>query len=385
MKLLLLQDAVYLPTFGGGNKANRLLLESLAARGHSCRVIAPALTTRAGPTTPEEFLAQMAERGVEVLEASPTAYRLRHRGVEVEALLPTDLAAHGDLIRRRTAEIRPDHLLVSDDKRHFLLASALDADPEGVVLLVHTLLHLPFGPMATEASAEQTALLRRVPRIIAVSRYVQSFLRAAGLESSVLPFPVYGPGPFPNLGSPDRGFVTLINPCAEKGLAIFLELARCFPDLPFAAVPTWGAGAEELALLAAVPNVRVLPPADDIGEILVQTRVLLVPSLIPETFGYVATEALLRGIPVLAADIGGLPEAMLGVGCLLPVRPAERRDGGWVSPPQDVTPWSQTLGELLADPEVYAVRSLASREAAGRFAAGADAAAFEAFLAGGTL
>jgi len=380
MKLLLLQDAVYLPTFGGGNKANRLLLEGLAARGHSCRVIAPALTTRAGPTTPEELRAQMTERGVEVLEASPAAYRLRHRGVEVEALLPTDLAAHGDLIRRRIAELHPDHVLVSDDKRHFLLASALDADPERVVLLVHTLLHLPFGPLATEASEEQTALVRRVPRIIAVSRYVQSFLRAAGLESTVLPFPVYGPGPFPNLGRPDRGFVTLVNPCAEKGLAIFLELAWRFPEIPFAAVPTWGAGEEELAQLAAVPNVQVLPAADDIGEILARTRVLLVPSLIPETFGYVATEALLRGIPVLAADIGGLPEATVGVGCLLPVRPAERRDGRWVVPPQDVAPWSRVLGRLLADPELYAARSRASWEAAGRFVAGADAAAFEAFL-----
>ena len=83
------------------------------------------------------------------------------------------------------------------------------------------------------------------------------------------------------------------------------------------------------------------------------TPVLLVPSLWPETFGYVAPEAMLRGIPVLASNIGGLPEAKLGVDYLLPVTPAGRVDGGYVSPPQDTTPWAAALKELLSNPQAY--------------------------------
>ena len=37
MRLLLLQDQVYLPSLGGGNKATRLLLEGLAASATSAR------------------------------------------------------------------------------------------------------------------------------------------------------------------------------------------------------------------------------------------------------------------------------------------------------------------------------------------------------------
>ena len=41
MPLLLLQDHAYLPTYGGGIKANRLLMEVLARRGHACTAIRP--------------------------------------------------------------------------------------------------------------------------------------------------------------------------------------------------------------------------------------------------------------------------------------------------------------------------------------------------------
>ncbi len=186
---------------------------------------------------------------------------------------------------------------------------------------------------------------------------------------------MYGKGPFD--GPPERGFVTMINPCLIKGLPIFLALAAAFPDVPFAAVPTWGADDEVLGALAARKNVRLLPPSDDIGEILRQTRVLLVPSLIPETFGYVAVEAMLRGIPVLASDLGGLPEAKLGVDYLLPVRPASWNGESYEAPEQDATPWQQTLLALLADPLLYERCSRASRDAASLFHALVDVSAFE--------
>ena len=55
MRLLLLQDQMYVPSYGGGNKATRLLLEGLMRRGHACAVVAPALTGHEGPKCEEEF------------------------------------------------------------------------------------------------------------------------------------------------------------------------------------------------------------------------------------------------------------------------------------------------------------------------------------------
>jgi hypothetical protein len=66
----------------------------------------------------------------------------------------------------------------------------------------------------------------------------------------VLPICPNGPGPFPDYGLANSGDILMVNPCDYKGLPIFLELARAFPDLPFAAVPTWGTTSADRAALA---------------------------------------------------------------------------------------------------------------------------------------
>ena len=77
--------------------------------------------------------------------------------------------------------------------------------------------------------------------------------------------------------------MTLVNPCTEQGIDIFLELARTFPEVAFAAVPTWGADEGVMSALTRQDNVSILGPADDISEILAETRVKLAPSLWPES------------------------------------------------------------------------------------------------------
>jgi glycosyltransferase involved in cell wall biosynthesis len=381
MRILLLQDQVYLPSLGGGNKATRLLLEGLAARGHECGAVSPALTTRAGPTTGDEFLAEMESRGLAVSERSPGLFAYAHRGVAVDAMTSSDEAQRLAHQRQRIEDFDPDWILVSDDKGRVLLRCAVESGRRTAMIL-QTAVHLPFGPLATREDAEQECLMRQADVLVVISDYLKSYLhRHAGLEARHVPLPVYGPGPFPVLGRYDRGSVTMINPCVEKGLPIFLALAASFPQVAFAAVPTWGADQAVLDALTRSPNVEILPPADDIDPILQTTRVLLAPSLWPETFGYVVVEAMLRGIPVLASDIGGLPEAKLGVDYLLPVAPGRRRNGHLESPPQDIAPWAAALDALLSDRRAYERCAGESREAAQRFHAGVDVRSFEALLA----
>src|SRR5687768_10408268 len=107
MRILLLQSSAYIPSLGGANKANRLLLEQLAAQGHECHVVGTA-----GPDGATAF---------------------RHAGVQVEAVLD------GALLRAHAAarlrELAPDRVLVSsEDPGQILLTEAVEASPHVVYL-----------------------------------------------------------------------------------------------------------------------------------------------------------------------------------------------------------------------------------------------------------
>ena len=301
MKILLVQNSLYYPAYGGGNKSNRLLLEALARREHACRVV-----TRVSETLDSErlrlFLADLESRSVQIESSAGGLVVFRLNGVEVYT--ETSLSRVREHLVRQIAEFAPSWTLVStDDPLQLFLGAALAADPAHVVYLARTTLALPFGPDTALASEQRTRTLRRVAGIVAVSEYVRGYIeRWGGLPAVTLPISLHGRGPFPNLGHFDQGSVTMVNPCAIKGLEIFLQLARRLPEIPFAAVPMWGTSEEDLRALERLPNVRLLAPVENIDKVLAKTRVLLAPSLCNDAKPRIVIEAMSRGIPVLAAD-----------------------------------------------------------------------------------
>jgi glycosyltransferase involved in cell wall biosynthesis len=161
-------------------------------------------------------------------------------------------------------------------------------------------------------------------------------------------------------------------------------------DVEFGAVPGWGTTTEDRRALAGLSNVQILPNAREIDDILVRTRVLLMPSLWYEGFGLIVMEAMLRGIPVVSSDSGGLKEAKQGTGYVIPVHTIERYQSVFdehampkpVLEEHDATPWVEALRELLGDRAAYQRESAASRAAASNFVRGLDAGGLERFLLG---
>lgn len=362
MRVLLTSNASYVPPRGGSTRSNLVWLRHLAAQGHECRVVAAAERD-----TPAADLTEGGIRFLSVREASERASALR----------------------KQIEDWHPDWVLVSsEDLGHTLLREAFRSAPRRVVYLAHTPQFFPFGPESWHRDPSAARLLQGAPAIVVISRSVGDYVaRHLGLHAVVIHPPIYGAGPWPYLAA-EHGAVTMINPCAVKGLPIFLALADRFPAVNFHALRGWGTTAVDEEDLSLRPNVKVIGTVRDIEEELAVTRVLLMPSLWFEGFGLIVTEAMLRGIPVIASDAGGLVEAKLGTNFVVPVKPIETFEPRFddrhmpvaMTPPQNIDAWASALTRLLDDEQLYRRESETEREAATRFVRGLDAGQFERLL-----
>ena len=384
MRILLAANASYVPPRGGATRSNLVWLDHLARAGHACRIVCAALAeaSRREQMRGEEIrLEACVEDGVEVS---------RRGAIEVRAAV--DPMRRVEELRRQIREFRPDWVLISsEDLGHMLLREASQAAPGRVVYLAHTPQFYPFGPASWNPDARAAELVARAAAVVAIGRSTAAYVeRHTGRAAAVVHPPIYGEGPWRNLGCFERGLVAMINPCAMKGIAVFLELAARLPEVAFGALDGWGTTSRDRAALAALPNVMALPNCRDIEQALERTRVLLMPSLWYEGFGLIVMEAMLRGIPVIASDSGGLKEAKAGTGYVIPVRPIERFEPVFdehgmprpVTAPQEIGPWVEAVRTLLGDRAAYERESRASREAALRFTGGLRAGALEDLLAG---
>ncbi|HLY18461.1 MAG TPA: glycosyltransferase family 4 protein [Bryobacteraceae bacterium] len=361
MRILLTANASYAPPRGGATRSNLLWLEFMAARGHPCRVVAGG--------------------GESVVPGADSR-------VEIHAV--AERARHAHELRRQIQEFQPDWVLVSsEDLGHVLLREAQHSAAGRVVYLAHTPQFFPFGPASWNPDPGATALVTAAAGIVAIGHHTGAYIRHhAGREAAVIHPPVYGSGPFPNLAAYDAGLVTMVNPCAVKGISIFLALAERFPQCGFGALPGWGTTSADRAQLAACPNVEILPGCRHITDFLGRSRILLMPSLWYEGFGLIAMEAMLHGIPVIASDSGGLVEAKMSTPFVVPTPGIQRYQPVFdehalpkpVIGPLNLEPWADTLRALLGDRELYEQVSAASRTAALQFVGGLDAGRMLAYL-----
>lgn len=374
----------YLFIPGGAHKANRLIMEGMAGLGHECYVISGG--GEPGARGIEIALEKIKALGLTAQIIGDNVARFTCAGVNV--IVATDAFHFFQIIRQQVDSLEPDVVIVSEDNSFLMLKGVLDAKARRIVYLAHSQATLPFGPASFTPCPQKTATFERADGIIAVSKYVADYIDTySNQKAQVIYSPVYGKPPHPFFGSPTRGFVTMINPSKIKGIQLFLAVVAANPHMDFAVVPTWATTAGDRRDLENA-GVKIIPPDDQIDHIFSQVKVLLVPSLWGEAFGQIVVEAMLRGIPVLASNLGGLPEAKLAIDFLLPVNEVteyedsldERKVQVPKVPLQDPGPWIQALRHLHEDRSFYRQLARDSCAAAHEFVAARDFRHYETFL-----
>lgn len=347
MNILLFQTLDYLYCIGGAHRANRILLELLASKGHNCEVIVPTYECE------KEYRMFLEKKNISdcMITESEKQYIFHIQNVDVH--ITKGKFYLYSVFFEEVDRFDPDIILVSEDHSGLLLESAVETSRR-VIYISHTKDTLPFGGFFN--NERMTHLFGKVNGIITVSNYIKNYiLKWANLTSKVIYFPSYGEEPYPLLGDYNNLYITIINPSGVKGIDIFLQVAKRLPELSFAAVPTWSTNKEDLEKLKTCSNITILESNDDVNVIYAKTKILLVPSLWGESFGQVVVEAMLRGIPVIASRIGGLPEAIQGCDYMIPVEPITdyKKDINNIGFPTPIVPeqnidlWIKSIQELL--------------------------------------
>lgn len=108
-------------------------------------------------------------------------------------------------------------------------------------------------------------------------------------------------------------YVTLVNIHKMKGGEIFLELLKKLPQIPFLGV-RYEPHSEELdeeIKRNLTGESKIIEFTPGMKDIYADTKILLVPSIVDETFCRVANEGLMNGIPMITTGAGAIRD-MLG-------------------------------------------------------------------------
>ncbi|QCD60930.1 glycosyl transferase [Streptomyces hawaiiensis] len=197
-------------------------------------------------------------------------------------------------------------------------------------LRMAVLVHLPLGDetgldaaVAAELDAKERAVLRAVPAVVATSDWaVRRLVAHHGLSPERVHVAAPGADIAPLAPGTD-GVSRLLCVAAvtpRKGQHRLVEALAMVSDLPWSCVcvgaltqdPEYVAHLRSLIDKHGLQDRLELAgpksgPALDAGY---ATADLMVLTSYAETYGMAVTEALARGIPVLATDVGGLPEAV---------------------------------------------------------------------------
>ncbi|KAJ3299138.1 hypothetical protein HK104_009932 [Borealophlyctis nickersoniae] len=279
---------------------------------------------------------------------------------------PPEFLARMRFIHSELAAFKPTHFIFNEQSTLKIAMDKRNSHVCARIYIIHDCHNLPFGPYARGGPWQDSQIthsllhdrMRRVEGLWGVSKAVQKYFEVfGGLTCHHVPCHpwIYGTNvdDIPYYDNFDAPYVTAVNPGVTKGFHIVRGLAKAVPSVPFLVVKSWSMNQHVIDKFEKLKNVTLKPPCKDMEQIWYLTKLLLVPSTFFETFGLVVVEALLRGIPVISSDAGGLPEAHLSIPYTIPTKiitgepetnPLKvRKYGKYKVPRNDIGPWIEAV------------------------------------------
>ena len=208
----------------------------------------------------------------------------------------------------------------------------------------------------------ERSALRRADAVVVLTDRTAAALAADGVRTGrvhTIPsgfdpalFADRSPDAFPGAGRPRIGYVGRLAP--QKRADLLVEAFGRMRERAWLVVVGDGPDRGRVHELAVgLPGVLLTGFVEHtaVPGVLASLDVLVLPSAYEE-MGSVLTEAMASGLPVVASDVGGIPEVV--------------RDGvtGLLVPPGDVGALATALDRLAADPELRARLSAGARDRA---------------------
>ncbi len=195
--------------------------------------------------------------------------------------------------------------------------------PASVRLRVVVLLHMPLGPHAEDSRQPECAVLSAAAAVVTTSEWSRRWvLEAYQLDPSRVLVAEPGVDAAEPAGDSDSGsdLLCVASVTPAKGHDVLLAALSQNADLDWRCrcVGTLGRAPDFVAALRHTAREAGLADRVELGgprsgaeleAAYAAADALVLPSR-AESYGMVVTEALARGLPVLASDVGGIPEAL---------------------------------------------------------------------------
>jgi L-malate glycosyltransferase len=339
-------------TFGGSGVVASEIALTLARGGHDVHVFSDDRPGRLGEATANVHLHRVELRDYPQLKDSPYALGLASKIVEV--------------VRREGLDVLHAHYAIPHAISAYLARQVLGSDVPAIVTTLHgtdtTLVgadpsFLPltrFSILKSDAItvpsawlAEATHRLLDIPRDVAIE-VIPNFVDTAcftpgaafGDSDGSAAELRLGPAAVPQVLVHVSNFRALKR--VQDVVAIFAEARLRLPGADIV-LHLVGDGPERERIRDLVrnldlqPHVRFLGERIDLPRVLREAAIFLLPSE-SESFGLAALEAMSCGVPVVASDVGGVPEVVT------------HGETGLLAPVGDVAAMATHVVRLLEDP-----------------------------------